>query len=104
MVWPVLSSKGQVRVSDWMRTRKGDFGRDATKCDADPRIYEKSLGRPSSARGCDWVRLPGYKVKKAGPVLTECPHSQVAKDPERGLTECLEGGRAAFALVANLLL
>jgi hypothetical protein len=36
--------------------------------------------------------------------LTECPHSQVAKDPERGLTECLEGGGTAFALVANLLL
>jgi hypothetical protein len=49
------------------------------------------------------VRLRG-RNSEARTILTEPPHSQVAKDPKRGWTEALDGRRATLTPVADLLL
>jgi hypothetical protein len=43
------------------------------------------------------------EVRSPDQISFEFPDSQIAKDPERGRSEDLQGGRATFALVADLL-
>jgi hypothetical protein len=64
-----------------------------------PKALSKCQACPRETSGSAPLR-PEIKAQE---ILAEFPHSWIAKDPEAGLAEALDGRWTTFAFVAHLL-